>query len=69
MNEGELILDGPTHEVFMQDELLRSVGVRPPDGVILLHLLRQEGISDIPENLVNEDEIIHFLSERLNGRI
>jgi energy-coupling factor transporter ATP-binding protein EcfA2 len=69
MKEGEIILEGDVSEVFMQTELLRQVGVRPPDGINMLAGLHAEGLINMPPGLIEENEIIEYLKKRLiNGR-
>ena len=68
MNEGEIILDGKTKDVFIQTDLLRTVGVRPPDGVDMIKALKDDGIINPINSLVDENDIINFLKESLNDR-
>jgi ABC-type multidrug transport system ATPase subunit len=68
MNEGEILLDDQARRVFHQTELLRSIGVCPPDAVELLSELRRCGLVAPAEELMQEEEIVRFLSEHLNGR-
>jgi energy-coupling factor transporter ATP-binding protein EcfA2 len=68
INEGEILLDDKTSSVFHQTDLLRSVGVRPPDGVELLNELRLTGLIHSTKALIQEEEITRFLKEHLDGR-
>lgn len=65
MQEGEIILDGDVSEVFMQVDLLRQVGVRPPDGVAMLAGLLAEGLINLPGDLIEEEDIVGYLAKRL----
>jgi len=66
MNEGEIVVDGGVADVFTRTELLRSVGVRPPDGLELLQLLREQGLANPPAGLIREEEIIQYLKKALH---
>ncbi len=68
INEGEIVMDGPTHEVFSQTDFLRSVGVRPPDGVDFIKALRDIEPEAFTKELVNEEEIIQTLKDHINDR-
>ncbi len=71
MNEGKIIRNNRADLVFRETELLRSVGVRPPDGVELLYGLHMRGViePDSDSIYIRENEIIQYLTQQLNGRI
>ncbi len=68
MNEGKIVLQDTVENVFSQVELLREIGVRPPDGVELLAELHSAGLVNSPSTLIDEKAIIDYLSEKLIKR-
>ena len=56
MSKGEMVLTGTPREVFMQQELLQSIGLDVPEAAKLTHALRAEGF-DLPDDLYTLDEI------------
>ncbi len=66
LNDGEIIMDGSAASVFSHTELLRSVGVRPPDGVELLRALKELDLVNPPTDLIRESEIIDYLKKHLD---
>ena len=56
MSKGELVLTGTPREVFMQQELMQSIGLDIPQAAQLAHALRAEGF-DLPEDLYTLDEV------------
>ncbi len=56
MSKGEMVLTGTPREVFMQQELLQSIGLDVPEAAKLTHALRAEGF-DLPEDLYTLDEV------------
>ena len=56
MSKGELVLTGTPREVFMQQELLESIGLGVPQAAQLTHALRAEGY-DLPEDLYTLEEV------------
>ncbi|MBR3874213.1 MAG: energy-coupling factor transporter ATPase [Clostridia bacterium] len=56
MSKGELVLTGTPREVFMQQELMQSIGLGIPQAAQLAHALRAEGF-DLPEDLYTLDEV------------
>ena len=56
MSKGELVLTGTPREVFMQQELMQSIGLGIPQAAQLAHALRAEGY-DLPEDLYTLDEV------------
>lgn len=68
MNQGKIVLQDTVEKVFSQVELLREIGVRPPDGVELLAELQSAGLVNSPSTLIDEKAIIDYLSEKLITR-
>ncbi len=56
MSKGEMVLTGTPREVFMQQELLQSIGLDVPEAAKLTHALRAEGF-DLPDDLYTLDEV------------
>jgi len=56
MSKGEMVLTGTPREVFMQQELLQSIGLDVPEAAKLTHALRAEGF-DLPEDLYTLEEV------------
>jgi len=56
MSKGEMVLTGTPREVFMQQDLLQSIGLDVPEAAKLTHALRAEGF-DLPEDLYTLDEV------------
>ena len=56
MSKGEMVLTGTPREVFMQQELLQSIGLDVPEASKLTHALRAEGF-DLPNDLYTLDEV------------
>jgi len=56
MSKGEMVLTGTPREVFMQQELLQSIGLDVPEASKLTHALRAEGF-DLPDDLYTLDEV------------
>ncbi len=56
MSKGEMVLTGTPREVFMQQELLQSIGLDVPEAAKLTHALRAEGF-DLPEDLYTLAEV------------
>lgn len=68
MNKGEIILQDQAANFFEQGDLLRSSGVRPPDGVEFLEELRSQSGMDPPRGLLREEEIVRYLGTLFHGR-
>ena len=66
MSKGEMVLTGTPREVFMQQELLQSIGLDVPEAAKLAHALRAEGF-DLPDDLYTLDEVRHAIL-RLAGK-
>ena len=56
MSKGEMVLTGTPREVFMQQELLQSIGLDVPEAAKLTHALRAEGFH-LPDDLYTLDEV------------
>ena len=56
MSKGEMVLTGTPREVFMQQELLQSIGLDVPEAAKLTHALRAEGF-DLPDDLYTLEEV------------
>lgn len=56
MSRGELVLSGTPREVFMQQELLKSIGLGVPQAAELTHALIAEGF-DLPQDLYTLTEV------------
>ena len=61
-----MVLTGTPREVFMQQELMESIGLGVPQAAQLAHALRKEGY-DLPEDLFTLDEL-HQAILRLSGK-
>lgn len=60
--QGKILLDGPTHEVFAQSELLGTTFVKPPEITQLAQALGDLGI---PGNLIGIEALEDILTSRL----
>lgn len=60
--QGKILLDGPTHEVFAQSELLATTFVKPPEITQLAQALGDLGI---PGNLIGIEALEDILTSRL----
>jgi len=67
LHDGQLILDDAATKVFEQIDVLKSVGVRPPEGIEFLKMLQDEGIVNPGDGHMREEDIIAYLSRVLNG--
>ena len=56
MSRGEMVMTGTPREVFLKQDLLRSIGLGVPQAAELTHALRAEGF-DLPEDLYTLDEV------------
>jgi energy-coupling factor transport system ATP-binding protein len=61
MKEGEILLDGPTREVFSQTEVLKSANIRPPTITQISQSLASEGF---PSNVLTVEEFVQSVSRR-----
>lgn len=60
--QGKVLLDGPTHEVFAQSELLATTFVKPPEITQLAQALGDLGV---PKNLIDVQALEDALGARL----
>ena len=67
LNNGEIVLQDTVDRVFANVDLLREIGVRPPDGIELLAELRAAGVINNSSTLIDENDIINFLSKSLEN--
>lgn len=63
MSQGELILDGHTRDIFVQDEELLKADIRPPQITRLGQLLAEE--FNCPRDILTVDEFIETLDYSL----
>lgn len=66
LHEGRLILDDATTRVFQQTDLLRSVGVRPPEAVEFVEQLHAVGLIQRPAGLLDVPETVEYLRTYLD---
>ena len=64
MSDGRIVADGAPRDIFPQVEMLRSVGLAPPETVELMYELRREGL-DLPLDTLSDEECAQALSELL----
>jgi energy-coupling factor transport system ATP-binding protein len=64
MSQGELILDGATRDIFVQDEELLKADIRPPQITRLGQLLAEE--FNCPRDILTVEEFIETLDYSLN---
>ena len=64
MSEGVVIADGTPKDVFVQVDLLRSVGLTVPETTLLLHELNRAGYA-LPLEALSVDECAQALRELL----
>jgi hypothetical protein len=67
MNNGEIIMDGTSSEVFSDVHALHKIGLEAPQGNELLYLLRKSGV-DIKGNAITNDECVDILYDFLSGK-
>jgi energy-coupling factor transport system ATP-binding protein len=64
MSQGELLLDGPTRDIFAQDEKLLEADIRPPQITRLGQLLAEE--FQCPRDILTVEEFVETLEYTLN---
>lgn len=64
MSQGELLLDGSTREIFVEDEELLKADIRPPQITRLGQLLADE--FQCPRDILTVDEFVETLEYTLN---
>ena len=67
LDNGQIQLDAPPHEVFAQVERMKELGLDVPQATAVLYQLRKAGV-DLPLCALNETECIEALLSRLGGR-
>ena len=66
LHEGQLVLDGPSAEVFRAAETLRRVGVRPPEALELIQHLQAAGLIPAYTGALSEEAMVAYLEQHLN---
>ena len=67
MNDGELVMDGTSDEVFSDVHALHKIGLEAPQGNELLYLLRKSGIN-IKGTAATNDECVNIIYDFLTGK-
>ena len=67
LDNGQIQLDAPPHEVFAQVERMKELGLDVPQATAVLYQLRKAGVN-LPLCALNETECIEALLSRLGGR-
>ncbi|MBI1877812.1 MAG: ATP-binding cassette domain-containing protein, partial [Chloroflexi bacterium] len=67
LHQGEIVLDVTPEELSQHLELLREIGIRPPEIIELGHRLRQAGMP-LERTPVDLEDAVKFFQLRLNGR-
>jgi metal-dependent amidase/aminoacylase/carboxypeptidase family protein len=62
MHDGEVFLDGTPHEVFSQQDKIKSVNLDVPPAVELAVKLREKGI-DVPMDIIGMEEMVEYLCQ------
>ncbi len=60
MSKGQVVLTGSPREVFMQRELMASIGLGVPQAAELAYQLRQAGFP-VPEDVYTSDEMYNII--------
>lgn len=66
MDRGRIIGDGPAREILARAELLRQIGLEPPQVVEIMQQLRQSGFN-VPEEVLNVDEALSEIVKSLGN--
>ncbi len=62
MEQGKIVMEGPPRKIFPQVDKLRSLGLDVPQVTELARLLkREEGFQDLPEDILETEELVNFL--------
>ena len=64
MSDGKIVADGAPRDIFPQVEMLRSIGLAPPETVELMYELRKEGL-DLPLDTLSDEECAQALYQLL----
>jgi len=59
LHKGKILMDGPTHEVFAQPDILAKTMLEPPQITKLAQKLMDVGY---PDDILTVDEFVHFFS-------
>jgi len=65
LNDGEILMDDETTKVFREVEMLRSIGVRPPDSVEFLDRLFKLGLISQLYDSFDEQSLINNLVDNV----
>jgi energy-coupling factor transport system ATP-binding protein len=65
LNDGEILMDDETSKVFREVEMLRSIGVRPPDSVEFLDRLFKLGLISQLYDSFDEQSLINNLVDNV----
>lgn len=68
MEEGQILTQGTPREVFSQVELLKSHSLDVPQATEICYLLKKDGLLDIDEFPLNEDECVEILMGALKWK-
>jgi energy-coupling factor transport system ATP-binding protein len=62
INQGRILLDGPSRDIFKESEKLRSIGLEIPEAISVIEKLQKRDfhISSIPLNL---EEAINYITD------
>ena len=66
MNEGMLVMDGPTREVFAQRDILESIGLGVPEVTAVVSDLKKMGLP-VNDNVLTVEEAVNEI-RRAFGR-
>ncbi len=67
MDNGKIIMDGPTREVFARTEELRAIGLELPEVSIIVDRLRSAGFQ-LPAGILTVDEAISEIAAFLKDK-
>lgn len=67
MDQGHVVMDGTTREIFSQVELLKKYRLDVPQVTMLAHGLKQRGL-DIPNGILTTEELIEALEKTGNWK-
>ena len=62
LKEGQVLVEGPTREVYAKTDLLQTTYLKPPQITRLGQLLKDYGM---PEDLLTVDEAVNLFEEHL----
>lgn len=60
MSEGKIVATGTPREIFVQQEMMTSIGLDVPQAALLCHRLREKGY-DLPADLYRPEELQEHL--------